>query len=115
MLGELVNLLGWEALESLARRLGGRRVYIPVEAAPPAIVETLGEFRAAQIHRRWAGGRIEVPALSAVAASHRRSESRKRALALLAAGSSIRSVAAATGLSARTVRRLKYRGGQCPP
>ena len=115
MLGDLVNLLGWEAVESLARRLGGRRVYIPVvDGAPRAIVESLGEFRAEQIRRRWAGTRIEVPAPSAVAAARRRSESRKHALTMLAAGQSIRSVAAATGLSARTVRRLKYRGGGAP-
>ena len=114
MLHDLLNCLGWEAMESLARLLGGRRVYIPADTLSPAIVEILGEFHAEQIRRLWAGTRIEVPVLSAVAAARRRDASRKHALAMLAAGRSVRSVAAATGLSPRTVRRLKHRGGVAP-
>ena len=101
MLGELVNLLGWEALESLARRLGGRRVYIPDRGVQPSIALALGH-RSAAFHRRFSGCRVEIPTVSYIQRSRRQQTARR----MLAEGRPAREVVDRTGLSYRTIRRL---------
>ncbi len=102
MLGELVNLLGWEALESLARRLGGQRVYVPDRGVQPSIALALGH-RSAAFHRRFSGCRVEILTVSYMQ-RFRRLETARR---MLAEGSEAREVVERTGLSYRTVRRIK--------
>ncbi len=102
MLGDLVNLLGWEAVESLARRLGGQRIYIPDRGEQPSIALALGH-RSAAFHHRFSGCRVEIPTVSYVRLFRRQETARR----MLGEGKPARDVVHRTGLSYRTVRRIK--------
>ena len=102
MLHDLLNCLGWEAMESLARLLGGRRVYIPADTLSPAIVEILGD-RSEAFHRCFSGCRVEIPTISYIQLLRRQETARR----LLAEGKPAREVVDRTGLSHRTIRRIK--------
>ena len=104
-----MELLGWDGLQELARRLGGRRVYIPQQGEVVEIRAALGTKLSAEFHRIWAGDRIEVPTYQTVLRAHQRRANRAYARELLKAGGSIREVAKQTGLSRSTVRRLRRR------
>ena len=109
MLEELLDLLGWDGLQELARRLGGRRVYIPQQGEIVKIRAALGTKRSAKFHRIWAGDRVEVPTYQTVRRVRHQRAAREYALELLKAGGSIRQVVNQTGLSRSTVRRLRRR------
>ncbi len=96
----------WDALELLARRLGGQRIYLPRKGGHPLVAPLLGE-RSAWVHAAFAGGRVDIPTYAAVAAARAAAARREHARRLLAAGQSNRQIAAATGLSRRTVARLR--------
>ncbi len=106
MLEELRKLLGWDGLQELARRLGGRRIYIPRDSEVAEIRMALGA-RSAAFHQLWAGNRVEVPPYQTVLQERQRRATRDYARELLRAGGSIREVAQRTGLSRRTVRGMR--------
>ncbi len=108
MISELMHLIGWKWLEELALRLGGKRIYMPSNGRPPArLVKVLGEHDAEKIRYRWAGMRIDIPSYQSVVAVRVKMKQRDRASAMLAEGHSVRSISLTTGLSPRTIRRLR--------
>lgn len=108
MIREMYNLLGWRRLEELAARLGGKRIYMSSNGQPPdRLIKILGDHTAEEIRCRWAGMRIEIPRFESVANARINMQRRDRAAALLAEGLSVRAIASKTGLSERTIRRLR--------
>ena len=96
---ELADILGWEALATLAAERGGQRAYVPVSRAPDWLDGPPGR----RLSDLCGGERIDVPTAGAVG----RARSRARAEAMVAAGHPDRRVAAETGMSRRTARRIR--------
>ena len=106
-LGDWIDRFGEPAVEKLAQRLGGRRVYIPAgRLLPDGLRDALGE-QADELRSSHAGLRVEIPPLIAVQRERARRGVRHQALNLIASGLSDRDVARTTGLSRRSVARLR--------
>jgi len=100
----LIDLLGAERALMLSRRFGGQRIYIP--SAPPrpgTAAHAMGVDVWQALRADFRGERIRIPGYGAL----KRYVRRQRAVAMLNAGESVSAVARVTGLSDRTIRRIK--------
>ena len=103
---ELVEVLGEEVALRLCARLGGLEVYVPrVLDGGHLLVVLLGAGPADRLVQRFGGGALEVPA----GREHFTRLRHERVRELLRAGASVAEVAARTGFSRQSVRRLRRR------
>ena len=101
---ELSRLIGTPAAHKLVERYGGRRLNIP-SAMPPrhGLAQTIGLAKAKLIARAYGGTWLVVP----IGPATFQKKKQNRALVLLADGKTIKDVARLTGLSERTIQRLR--------
>ena len=99
---ELEGLIGSEGLRRLAKRRGGRRLYVPRSVrAGHWLAESLGPEVAERLAFRYGGCRIDIPTLG-LSRTNRNEEIRRCRVA----GASLADVADRFGLSERQVRRI---------
>ena len=105
---EWIDEYGLDAVEGLTRKLGGRRVYMPISGpAPAALREALGDEWAEDIRASHAGERLEIPRWPTVRREWVRLINTGHARSLINGGLSNRLVAEATGLSRTYVAKIR--------
>ena len=105
---EWIDEYGLDAVEGLTRKLGGRRVYMPISGpAPAALREALGDEWAEELRASHAGGQLEIPRWRTVSAAWVRLINTGLARSLIEDGFSNRRVALATGLSRPAVVKIR--------
>ncbi len=101
---ELSRLIGKPAAQKLVERYGGRRINVPSTMPPRhGLAQTIGHAKAKLLARAYGGTWLVVPVGSATF----QKKKQDRALVLLAEGKTIKDIARMTGLSERSVQRLK--------
>lgn len=108
-LSTLVDLIGVEKTKLLLARRGGEEVYIPgPDRLPPDhwLAVTVGYDAAMRVAEAWRGERISLP-LGPEAGS--RNAQHRAVREAVASGAGVNQIVRATGLHARTVRRIKNR------
>ena len=104
---EWIDRYGEQAVEDLARRMGGRRVYIPIHAGlHPDLLAALGD-QAEQFKFLHQGQRMEIPVLLTVQREVAVCRARDSARRLIASGLSDRAVMKATGLGRSTIDKIR--------
>src|SRR5690554_1434986 len=95
ILDELTDFIGYDAAMSLAKRWGGRRLYVPAQASPGhPITEAIGPEAAERLVDLYGGDALDVPAARNAMLETRN----RRIMAALEEGQTTREVAATFGL-----------------
>lgn len=104
-LQQMIDAAGIDKMLEISLALGGRRVYISRSPAPEkgSAAHALGADLWAALQKDFAGDTVEIPSRSAVL----HAQKLIRAGEMLEAGMSINMTARKTGLSKRTVRRIR--------
>jgi len=106
-INEWIELYGEQAVEELARRIGGRRLYIPVRADLHAdVIAALGD-QAEEFKWRHQGLRVEIPAPLTVQREISLRRARDSARRLITNGLSTNTIIKATGLGRSTIDALR--------
>ena len=101
-----VNDFGEQNVIRMAKQLGGRRIYIPVQGPLPAkLASALGER--AEVLRAYRGERLEIPRLTTVVTDLALRRARKEAKEMLRQGLSTRFISRTTGLSRPSIEKLR--------
>lgn len=101
---DLSRLIGKAAAEKLVAHYGGRRINIPTTMPPRhKLAQTIGHAKAKLLARAYGGTWLVVP----VGPASFQKKKQDRALALLAEGRTIKDITRLTGLSDRSIQRLK--------
>jgi len=95
-----VDLLGIDRALAVSRRLGGRRIYISNASIPSHGLDA--DFWAA-LQTMFRGERVEIPTHTAI----QRVAQRQIAAEMILCGENVRNIVKATGLSRRTIMRLR--------
>ncbi len=100
----LSRLIGKPAAEKLVAQFGGRKINIPSTMPPRhSLAQAIGPAKARLLARAYGGTWLVVP----VGPASFQKKKQDRALALLAEGHTIKDITRLTGLSDRTIQRLK--------
>lgn len=104
---ELVRVIGLDATLALCEARGGLPLAVPMRLAPDGtLIVEIGSLAAEKLIAEFGGNRIEVPKLTALAAS-RRDELIRDALR---AGRSTAEIALRFNLTTRHIRRIRAAG-----
>ncbi|MDJ0628560.1 MAG: hypothetical protein QNJ44_09905 [Rhodobacter sp.] len=101
--GEIAVLIGEARAARLLAALGGTQITIPAQASGSSLARIVGEDAAARMIVAFGPGKLTLP----MATARGRGAVKRRAVALLAEGRSLRDVALTCNLHTRTVSRYR--------
>lgn len=102
----LYEFLSFDTVRQLAERFGGGRLYVP-QTPTVAMIEAIGSEAASTLCDKYSGERLEIPTTASV--DYTVAKAKAKELLRQSSPPSMTYIAAKTGLSRRSVSRLRDR------